>query len=175
MFRKLATIAITGILLSQPAHASDFLDLSVGYFDISQQDNSAVQYGVGYRYDDIFHGLRPGVGGYVTSDKAMYGYAGLYWDVPITSELLIVPNFAAGGYSKGDHGKDLGNGIEFRSGIEVDYQFPYGTRLGIAFNHLSNASLGEHNPGVETLMLVYQHPLNLLTEEPKKKRWWDKP
>lgn len=174
MFRKLATAVTATLLLSQSAVAGDYLEASVGYFDITQRDNTATQYGLGYRYDDIFHGLRPGVGFMATSDSAMYGYAGFYWDVPLTSNLLIVPNVVMGGYSKGSDGKDLGHGVEFRSGIEVDYQFETGARVGLAFNHLSNAGIGNDNPGTEVLMLVLQHPLEWFGEKPKKKRWWDK-
>ncbi|HID90986.1 TPA: hypothetical protein EYP44_03395, partial [Candidatus Bathyarchaeota archaeon] len=38
-------------------------------------------------------------------------------------------------------GKDLGGALEFRSGIEASYAFENDSRLGVAFNHISNASL----------------------------------
>ncbi len=174
MLRKLAAVAITGMFFVQPALATDYLEANVGYFDITQRDNTATLYGIGYRYDDIFHGIRPGGGFMMTSDGSTYGYAGFYWDVPVTEGLIIVPNVVVGGYSKGSDGKDLGHGIEFRSGLEVDYQFSTGSRVGLAFNHLSNASIGNDNPGTETLMLVYQHPLEWSGAQPKKQRWWNK-
>jgi len=136
----------------------DYVAVYSGLFDITQSDNSAVQFGAEYRFADIYHGLRPAIGGNVTTDGALYGYGGFFWDVPLTERIIFTPNFVAGAYSDGD-GKDLHHAIEFRSGLELSYQFEQGSRLGVGFNHISNASLGDHNPGAETLLLVYQLPL----------------
>ena len=136
----------------------DYLAVYGGYFDVTQNDDAAAQFGLEYRFADVYHGLRPAVGANVTSDGALYGYGGLFWDVPLTDRLIFTPNFVAGAYSDGS-GKDLHHAIEFRSGLELSYQFEQGRRLGVAFNHISNASLGDHNPGAETLLVVYQVPM----------------
>lgn len=141
--------------------ATDYLSVNVGWFDITQQDNEATQLGVEYRMAPIWYGLRPIVGIFGTSDDSVYGYAGLHWDFELLDNLYLSPNFAAGAYSHGD-GKDLGGAIEFRSGIEASYEFPNDHRLGVAFNHLSNASIYDHNPGVEVLMVNYSIPLGRL-------------
>lgn len=164
-------------LLMQPqAQASDYLNIYGGRYDISQKDNPANQYGLEYRYEDIFHGLRPGLGINMTSDHAVYGYGGFFWDMHLTEGLVFTPNVVAGAYRNG-HGKDLGHAVEFRSGLELSYEFPNKNRLGVAFNHISNASLGDHNPGAETLLFLYEHPINLLSEPEhiQKQRWWQQP
>lgn len=147
--------------VAAPAFATDYLGVYTGYFDITQDDDAAAQFGIEYRYDDIYHGLRPLVGANVTTDEAFYGYGGFAWDIPLSEHFLLTPNIVAGGFSHGD-GKDLGHGIEFRSGIEASYQFENESRLGVAFNHISNASIGDRNPGAETLLVIYQHPLGLV-------------
>lgn len=157
----LATVFSIGI--STAAHAQDYLVGYAGWFDFSQQDNQATQLGVEYRFTPYVYGIRPTLGMNVTTDGSVYGYGGINWDVPLVdNQLYLVPNFVAGGYSNGSDGKDLGSGIEFRSGIELDYQFPNAHRLGIAFNHISNASIGKHNPGAETVLINYQLPTGTL-------------
>ena len=172
--RKILLPLLSTLLFATPVFASDYLGVYVGEFDITQDDNAATQFGIEYRYEDIFHGLRPGVGINVSTDSSVYGYGGFFWDVPLGMNFIFTPNVVMGAYHSGD-GKKLGHGLEFRSGLELNYEFPYGSRLGVAFNHISNASIGKHNPGSETLLVIYQHPLNLFGDapaKPKKKRWW---
>ena len=58
-------------------------------------------------------------------------------------------------YDNGN-GKELGNTIEFRTTLEVSYQLKNENRIGFSFGHISNANIGEKNPGVEILSLSYQ-------------------
>ena len=52
--------------------------------------------------------------------------------------------------------KKLGNTIEFRTTFEISYQLKNKNRIGISFSHISNANIGQKNPGVEVLSLSYQ-------------------
>lgn len=153
LFRSLAALA----LLSTPALAQggDLLSVYGGQFEISDDTNDSTMLGAEYRFADQFNGLRPVVGGFVNGDSGAYGYAGAYWDLPLGTEPFIIsPGFAVGGYHSGAS-KDLGLGLEFRSTLEVAYQFDSGDRLGVAISHLSNAGIGDSNPGTETLQAVY--------------------
>ena len=60
-------------------------------------------------------------------------------------------------YDAGD-GKKLGHDIEFRTTIEISYELNNKNRIGLSFGHISNAGLGDNNPGVEILSLSYQIP-----------------
>jgi hypothetical protein len=64
-----------------------------------------------------------------------------------------------GYFEKGD-GKALGNEIEFRSGGEISYRYEDRSRIGIGIHHLSNAGLGDKNPGEESFMVNYSIPIN---------------
>lgn len=92
------------------------------------------------------------------ADGAFYVYTGINFDLLFFDHFLFAPGFAGGYYANG-RGKDLGYPIEFRSGIELGWQFADWHRLGIHFYHLSNASLGRRNPGEESLVLYYDIPL----------------
>lgn len=156
----LRTLAALAVLTSvAQAYEGEHLVFQAGGFDVSQGDDSAALGAIEYRFRDQFNGLRPVVGFMATTDSATYTYAGAYWDLPLnTAPFVITPGFQAGAYSHGD-GKDLGYGLEFRSTIEVAYEFEEGERVGLGFSHLSNASLGSDNPGTETLQVVYSHPM----------------
>lgn len=159
--RTLARSLTAIVLFATGSMAADapYLTVYGGDFDISQKDNQAAMGGIEYRFRDQFNGLRPVVGLMGTTDEAGYAYAGAYWDLPLnTAPFVITPGFQAGAFTHGD-GKDLGYGLQFRSTIEAAYEFEGGQRLGVGFSHLSNASLGNHNPGAETLQLVYSHPM----------------
>ena len=69
----------------------------------------------------------------------------------------LTPSFGFGYYDDGD-GKKLGNEIEFRTTLEISYQLKNSDRVGISFGHISNANIGDKNPGVEIINLSYQKP-----------------
>lgn len=140
---------------SAPAHATDYLTPYIGWFDFIDDEDTSAQFGVEYRFSPVEYGIRPTLGINATGDGSVYGYGGFNWDIPlIDNQLYVVPNFVAGAYAQGD-GKDLGGAIEFRSGIEVDYQLPNGNRVGVALNHISNASIYDKNPGAEVVLINY--------------------
>lgn len=106
------------------------------------------------RYLDI----RPLIGVMSTIEGSGYLYSGINFDLLFFDHVLIAPGFAAGYYWKG-HGKDLGYPLEFRSGVEVAWQWGNRYRFGVHFYHLSNAHLGRRNPGEESLIAFYEIPI----------------
>lgn len=155
-----ASLIATPALASESPYMGDYLGMGIGYYDLFD-DKDAASFEINYQYEDIYYGLRPMLGLLGTSDSALYGFAGFKWDLPIgTYPFIISPSFAVGGYHNGN-GKDLGHGIEFRSGIELAYEFSKeGDRIGLHFSHISNASLGNSNPGTEILQLNYSLPID---------------
>ena len=124
-------------------------------------DNSLLEIGP-ESYD--FFNLKPFAGFEITSDSASYFLAGVYVEDNVgtlftnkSSNFIITPSFGAGYYDDGD-GKKLGNEIEFRTTLELSYQLENKNRIGISFGHISNANLGDKNPGTEILSLSFQKP-----------------
>lgn len=142
-----------------PTSASADGDIAVyaGQYSIFDDHFDSVMFGGEYRWADIWHGIRPTIGAFNNSDDAIYGYAGIYWDLPL-GPFVLSPGVAGGYYHRGNS-KDLGNDFEFRDTLELTYAFESGQRLGLQLTHLSNASLGEDNPGVETLQVVFTNPI----------------
>ena len=155
----LSACALAASALTAPsAYATGYLTGQLGWYDFIDSDNQAASFGAEYRFEPFEYSIRPMVGAFATTDGAVYGYGGLHWDIEvIANTFYISPNFAAGLYANGD-GKDLGGAIQFRSGLELEYQMANQHRIGLAINHISNASIYDKNPGEETLLLNYSIP-----------------
>lgn len=156
-----------GLLATTPAAAADppepraepvgrelFLQLGAGAFDAVRQADTAAHGAFQAALRSRRHGIRPVVGVFVTADEAAYGYVGAARDFELTPRLLLTPQFSAGAYERGD-GKDLGHTLEFLSSIQLAYRFDNGSRLGLAYQHISNGSISDDNPGAEIILLTW--------------------
>jgi hypothetical protein len=146
-----------------PAGDQSFLVPYVGVFDVADSD-SLWQFGAEYRLADIGYGFRPTIGANIDDESDVYVYGGLNWDLPLGYNFVFTPNFMVGYYDDASGGKDLGGAIEFRSGLELSYAFENQSRVGVAFNHISNASIYDRNPGAETLLINYHIPMRWLQD-----------
>jgi lipid A 3-O-deacylase len=138
---------------------TDYLRFSIGQTQVIDSDrDSATLFAIEYNYVPIYMGLRPIAGFSIDTDSAMYGYAGFNWDFYLTDSILFTPTASVGAYTQGD-GFDLGHALEFRTGFEFAYEMEDKSRIGLQLTHLSNASIGDKNPGTEILQLNYAYPL----------------
>ena len=69
-------------------------------------------------------------------------------------KLNIIPSFTPGIYGEGD-GKDLGHIVEFKSEVQLSLDIFSSSELGFSYNHISNASLGDKNPGANSYMFNF--------------------
>ncbi|NDC44320.1 MAG: acyloxyacyl hydrolase, partial [Proteobacteria bacterium] len=100
--------------------------------------------------------FKPVVGFLVTDDNAKYGYAGVRLDYKLANNsVLISPSFTPGVFGKGD-GKDLGHNIEFKTQLRAALNLSSTSNIGISYSHISNASLGDKNPGANNYSISFQ-------------------
>lgn len=134
---------------AQSKNASAELVFAYGAFGLRKKTvfNGRLEYRMAKKLG-IF---QPMTGFLVTSEGSTYSYFGINYNVPVYRTLSLSFNFAPGIYSKGP-GKELGGVIEFRSGIELGLSLTHDIRIAWSLHHLSNASIYDYNPGVETLM-----------------------
>ena len=97
--------------------------------------------------------ISPITGGFITENSAVYVYSGIEWNFDLGS-INFSPSFAPGLYSEGD-GKDLGHVLEFKSEIQASFNISEKTSIGLSYNHISNASLGDKNPGANSYMFNF--------------------
>ena len=129
-----------------------------GMFDFSDDGKRSTLIGIQHQNEnlnrDTFLGnLSPITGVLITSDNAGYVYTGVQAQYKI-GILNITPSFTPGLYHEGD-GKDLGHMLEFKSEVQLSLDLSKNTELGFSYNHLSNASLGDKNPGANSYMFNF--------------------
>mgnify|MGYP006188177561 CR=1 FL=1 len=127
-----------------------------GNFDFSDDKQKAILVGFQHQNENLerntFLGnASPITGGFITENSAAYIYTGVEWNYALSDKLKFTPSFAPGIYNEGD-GKDLGHILEFKTEVQVSYSFSESTNLGMSYNHISNASLGDKNPGANSYM-----------------------
>jgi len=134
------------------------LNFFTGMFDFSDDTQAAGVFGLQHQNDDLFRNsflgkLSPITGGFLTENNAFYLYTGAQAEYDL-GLFTITPSFAPGYYNSGD-GKDLGSALEFKSEIQMSLNLSDSTEFGMSYNHISNASLGDKNPGANSYMLNF--------------------
>ena len=165
------------IVFSNTAFTRGTNVFGLGIYDIKfdgSEKNQAADFRYEYRSEksllnigpkeDNFFFLKPFYGFEYTNDSASYILTGIYLEDNLgelfendKSKFYFTPSFGAGVYKDGS-GKKLGNDLQFRTSLEVSYELKNKNRIGISFSHISNANLGDKNPGVEILSFSYQIP-----------------
>ena len=176
MFRCLFIILLV-LLKSSFLSAQGYDVFGIGIYDV-KFDGSSSNYATDIRFErrfdntlvdigpeeDNFFYLKPFAGIEITTDSALYVLGGIYLEDNLRKLLTgnqnkwnFTPSFGLGYYHDGD-GKKLGNKLEFRTTLEMSYQLKNDDRIGISLGHISNANIGNKNPGVEIISLSYQKP-----------------
>ena len=129
-----------------------------GMFDFSDDGKRSTLVGIQHQNESLkkksFLGtLSPVTGFLITGDSAGYVYTGVQAEYKL-GNLNIVPSFTPGIYSEGD-GKDLGHPLEFKSEVQLSFDLFKNSELGFSYNHISNASLGDKNPGANSYMFNF--------------------
>ncbi len=130
-----------------------------GVFDITTSSKkSSSLFGIQHSNEDLFRDtflgkFSPITGFMITEDATSYFYTGVQAEYKI-GKLNLIPSFSPGLYSMGD-GKDLGSPLEFKSEVQLSVDLLPGTKLGYSQSHISNADLGDTNPGADSYMFNF--------------------
>ena len=149
-----SAIADEKVLIDQNTEFSVY----TGMFDFSDDGKKSVLIGMQHQNEnlnrDTFLGnLSPITGVLITADNAGYIYTGVQAHYKMGS-LNFTPSFTPGLYHEGN-GKDLGHIIEFKSELQISLELSSTSELGFSYNHISNASLGDKNPGANSYMFNF--------------------
>ena len=156
---KKTILLLTGIFLialSAQSYSDENKEYNffTGMFDFSDDKQAALLFGFQHQNQNLeretFLGnISPITGGFITENSAAYVYTGIEWNVDMGGNLMFTPSFAPGLYHEGN-GKDLGHVLEFKTEIQFSYRSSDDASVGISYNHVSNASLGDKNPGANS-------------------------
>ena len=129
-----------------------------GMFDFSDDGKKSTLIGLQHQNENLnrntFLGnLSPITGVLITADNAGYVYTGVQAQYKLGS-VNLTPSFTPGLYHEGS-GKDLGHILEFKSELQISLDIFKNAELGLSYNHISNASLGDKNPGANSYMFNF--------------------
>ena len=163
---KIFYLVLVSFLISLSSIADDHeidnnntkFNIYSGMFDFSDDGKRSTLIGFQHQNTDLnkdtFLGnLSPITGILLTTDNAAYIYTGVQAQYSIGA-LNVIPSFTPGLYNKGD-GKDLGHLVEFKSELQLSLNLFENSQIGMSYNHISNASLGEKNPGANSYMFNF--------------------
>ena len=129
-----------------------------GMFDFSDEGAKSTVFGIQHQNENLtrksFLGtLSPVTGAWITADNAAYFYTGVQAQYKI-GKFDLTPSFTPGFYEKGS-GKDLGHALEFKTEVQLSLNLLENSQFGMSYNHISNASLGDKNPGANSYMINF--------------------
>jgi hypothetical protein len=154
-------IAVMGLMLSSPSpsRAKD-IAVGIGKTDFSSKDamESALMifelHADPFRQAGLFS-LSWAVAADVDGEGNYWIGAGLAALVPLGApeNWFVEGSVMPGYYHANNSGNDLGGDLEFRSLLGVGRKLNERSRISLAIQHKSNASTGNHNPGVNSAVL----------------------
>ena len=166
MYYKKFLITLFFIFYSFSSNSEDLKNINqnneinvyTGMFDFSDDGKKSTLFGFQHQNEnlnrDTFLGnLSPITGALITADNAGYVYTGVQAQYKL-GNLNITPSFTPGLYHEGS-GKDLGHILEFKSEVQISLDIFKNAELGFSYNHISNASLGDKNPGANSYMFNF--------------------
>lgn len=129
----------------------------VGVLDHGIEDPGVLK--IEYRFrPGLRWSLAPAIGAAKSGNGSSFVFADLERDFFPAKHWAVTPSFGIGSFSDGEDVR-LGHSIEFRSGIQIAYQFENKWRVGVALFHLSNGGISDRNPGTEPMFLSLSFPL----------------
>ncbi len=163
------------------AEHPDYISLGIGSynFDKHRDNRRSIDYRGEYEWGvsllphlaDSFNSVEPflqvhpliGIEGNTLG--AFYGHGGLNLDVPFYRHGIFTWGETVGAFSQGHDIMPLGAILEFRSQVEVGWQFDNDLRVTGYLSHISNAHILDRNPGAEIAGFYVHVPASLLGEK----------
>ncbi len=158
------TLAIMTLAAPVAARADDISHLSfgLGAYD-SFGDDTSVDLRVEYRpgVKVLIDNLNPWAGLEITTHASTWVGGGLLYEYQASSNVYIVPSIGAGIYSDGGSDADLGDSLQYRMQLELDYKFQSGYGVSAALSSMTDfdSDSGDAD-SAETLGVYWHVPFN---------------
>ena len=134
------------------------LAMSSGILDYSDNEKRSGFVEATYTFknannENFFGRFTPIFGAMITQENATMLYSGIKGNISL-GNLVISPSFSPGYYESGK-GKDLGSYLEFKSQINLGWNFGDTSNAGISYSHISNGDFGKRNPGANNIAFTF--------------------
>lgn len=169
----LASICVAPFAYAQSSSKeTSLLTFGVGHYD-ALDDHEGVDFRLEYRPNKhiVLDNLKPWAGGEVTSEGTLWIGGGVLYDYNVAPNWHLTPSIGVGIYDKGGSDVDLDHPLQVRSQLELSYAFEGQSRIGMSLSHLSNANLGDSNPGAEVVNIQYSLPISTFFSKKSEKAY----
>ena len=134
------------------------LAMSSGILDYSDNEKRSGFVEATYTFknannENFFGRFTPIFGAMITQENATMLYSGIKGNISL-GNFVISPSFSPGYYESGK-GKDLGSYLEFKSQINLGWNFGDTSNAGISYSHISNGDFGKRNPGANNIAFTF--------------------
>jgi len=134
------------------------LAMSSGILDYSDNEKRSGFVEATYTFknannENFFGRFTPIFGAMITQENATMVYSGIKGNISV-GNFVISPSFSPGYYESGK-GKDLGSYLEFKSQINLGWNFGDTSNAGISYSHISNGDFGKRNPGANNIAFTF--------------------
>tara|TARA_B100000963_G_scaffold36657_1_gene27336 strand:- start:1478 stop:1957 length:480 start_codon:yes stop_codon:yes gene_type:complete len=134
------------------------LAMSSGILDYSDNEKRSGFVEATYTFknannENFFGRFTPIFGAMITQENATMVYSGIKGNISL-GNFVISPSFSPGYYESGK-GKDLGSYLEFKSQINLGWNFGDTSNAGISYSHISNGDFGKRNPGANNIAFTF--------------------
>ncbi|SDQ73168.1 acyloxyacyl hydrolase [Pseudovibrio sp. Tun.PSC04-5.I4] len=155
---KIICLLTAATVLSIGSASAGEVLIGLGYDDAVRGRSASIAAEIEVRSEPVWtygsFGVRGGAAVEVDADADFWAGAGIIATYDLTQDLRLEGSFMPGYYAASDDGTNLGHKLEFRSQAAISYQIMEGKRVGLAFEHKSNANIGTKNPGIETAFVT---------------------
>ena len=125
-----------------------------GHTMVDEEDNG-FEFRISRLRDHRFGPLQPMFDLSVSEDGGVYVGSGFHQEMDLFGPVYFAGSGVTGLWFEGDD-QDLGGLLQFRTTFELGVEFRNDSRLGIAWDHRSNAGInGPFNPGMENVSIRY--------------------
>ncbi len=171
-------LVCAAVVEARPAHAGDpaFLSIGVGSFGWNNPTDPQTEVRLEYRGEKLLNSVKPLIAlggtycpgeiinsceGSGTTGNGFFG-GGALMDFFFGHRIVVSPSFGAFYYIGGNKDLDLDYPLEFRMQLEFGYRFDDRSRLSLGVSRYENFGLGDSNPGVESAIIYYSMPFDML-------------
>ncbi len=156
MNRKALTTLALFMAFAGPSHGQEWVG-SISGWELRSGAKAAMMLELHgkprWDYGWLKLGLGAGVG--ADTDGSAWIGGGVVAKAPLSNRWFVEASVMPGYYHAATAKADLGSDFEVRSLLGLGYRFDNGSALSLAAGHVSNASIGHMNPGMNGIMLRY--------------------
>ncbi|WP_235859993.1 acyloxyacyl hydrolase [Tritonibacter mobilis] len=165
MSRYIILFGLVASLFIANASQAQEIVLGVGYNDFNSEiseDGYYIAADYHARRNWTLFGVEYGFGatGQVHETGEIFVGGGLQFRHALRNTWFVEASVMPGYYFNNSQRNDLGSDFEIRSLLGIGREFGNGSHVSFALTHISNASIGEDNPGMNAVSLRFHFPLS---------------